>query len=61
MNPIGKAEMDIDELIDLLLSNGPHPEVSDLIYYEDNSAEEIVDKASWQIRHRSICIDVRSH
>lgn len=45
MNPIGKTEREIDELIDLLKSNVPHPEVSDLIYYEDNSAEEVVDKA----------------
>lgn len=45
MNPMGKTESEIDDLISLLERNVPHPSVTDLIYYEENTAEEIVDKA----------------
>lgn len=45
MSPKGKSEEDIDSLIDLLKKNVPHPEVSDLIYWNDLTPEEIVDKA----------------
>ena len=40
-----RTEEEIDQLIDQLERNVPHPEVSDLIYYDDLTAEEIVDKA----------------
>lgn len=39
------SEEQLYEMIELLDRNVPHPEVTDLIYYEDLSAEEIVDKA----------------
>ena len=45
MNPVGKTEKDIDILMEELERNVPHPEVSDLIYFEENSAEEVVEKA----------------
>lgn len=45
INPVGKTEKDIDNLLAELESNVPHPEVSDLIYFEENSAEEVVEKA----------------
>ncbi|TAJ06841.1 bacteriocin immunity protein [Marinilabiliaceae bacterium JC017] len=45
MNVKGKTEEQINELIDKLEKNVPHPSVTDLIYYDDLSAEEIVDKA----------------
>jgi len=45
MDVKGKTEKQIDELIDVLEKNVPHPAVTDLIYYEDLTAEEIVDKA----------------
>ncbi len=45
MDPVGKTEKEIDDLIDILNTNVPHPTVSDLIYYEENTAEEVVDKA----------------
>ena len=40
-----KTEKEIDDLIDILKRNVPHPEISDLIYYDELSAEEIVDAA----------------
>ncbi len=40
-----KTEDEIDELLDILNKNVPHPEVSDLIYYNDLPPEEIIDKA----------------
>jgi hypothetical protein len=43
--PKGKTEEEINELIDLLEKNVPHPSVTDLIYFENLTAEEIVDKA----------------
>lgn len=45
MNPIGKTEKEIDILISQLQMNVPHPDVSDLIYFEENTAEEVVEKA----------------
>jgi len=45
MNVKGKTEEQIDTLIDVLGKNVPHPAVSDLIYYDDLNAEEVVDKA----------------
>ena len=45
MNVKGKTEEEINELIDTLEKNVPHPAVTDLIYYEDLTAEEIVEKA----------------
>lgn len=45
MNVKGKTEEQINALIDVLEKNVPHPAVSDLIYYDDLTAEEIVDKA----------------
>lgn len=40
-----KTEQEINMLIDQLVSNVPHPEVTDLIYYDDLTPEEIVEKA----------------
>jgi hypothetical protein len=40
----GKTEEQIDKLIDLFKANVPHPSPSNLIYYEDLTVEEIVDK-----------------
>ena len=40
-----KTEEQISELIDKLKQNVSHPEVGNLIYWEDLSPEEIVDKA----------------
>ncbi|MCE7991643.1 MAG: hypothetical protein HEP71_06675 [Roseivirga sp.] len=40
-----KTEQEIDLLIDKLVSNVPHPEVTDLIFYDDLTPEEIVEKA----------------
>lgn len=40
-----KTEQEIDLLIDQLVSNVPHPGVTDLIYYDDLTPEEIVEKA----------------
>ncbi|MDR1091735.1 MAG: bacteriocin immunity protein [Prevotella sp.] len=45
MNVQGKSEKQIDELIDILMKNVPHPAVTDLIYWDNLTAEEIVDKA----------------
>jgi hypothetical protein len=45
MNVQGKSEEQIDELIDILIKNVPHPAVTDLIYWNNLTAEEIVDKA----------------
>ena len=41
------TETEIDELLQLLERNVPHPEVSDLIFYPDRemTAEEVVDRA----------------
>lgn len=47
----GKTEEQIDKLIDLFKANVPHPSPSNLIYYEDLTPEEIVDKA---LSYRSI-------
>ncbi len=40
-----KTEKEIDELLDVLKRNVPDPEVSDLIYYDELTPEQIVDKA----------------
>ena len=44
MNARG-SENDIDGAIELLERNVPHPNVSDLIFYNDLTPEEIVDRA----------------
>ena len=41
----GKTEEQIDKLIDVFKANVPHPSPSNLIYYEDLTPEEVVDKA----------------
>jgi translation elongation factor EF-4 len=41
----GKTEEQIDELVEILIKNVPHPAVTDLIYFENLTPEEIVDKA----------------
>ena len=40
-----KTEKEINELLEILKQNVPDPEVSDLIYYDELTPEEIVDKA----------------
>jgi len=40
-----KLEAEIDKLLEILQRNVPHPEVSDFIYYNDLTPEEIVAKA----------------
>ena len=44
-NVKGKTEEQIDNLIDVLEKNVPHPSPSDLIYWDNLTAEEVVDKA----------------
>jgi hypothetical protein len=44
-NVQGKTEEQINGLIDILVKNVPHPAVTDLIYWDNLTAEEIVDKA----------------
>ena len=41
------AEEEIDEMIEIVKWNVPHPEISDLIYWneEELTPEQIVDKA----------------
>jgi hypothetical protein len=39
------TEEEIDQKLSLLRKNVPHPRVSNLIYHDDLSAEEVVDKA----------------
>ena len=39
------TEAEIDDMITLLEKNVSYPEVSDLIFYSEKSAEEIVDLA----------------
>lgn len=39
------SEEQLNGMLDLLHRNVPHPAVSDLIYYDDLSPEEIIDKA----------------
>ena len=41
----GKTEEQLNILLERLESNVPDPNVSDLIYYEDLTPEQIVDKA----------------
>jgi len=40
-----KTEKEIDKLMDILKQNVPDPDVSDLIYWNDLTPEEIVDRA----------------
>ncbi|SKC84330.1 bacteriocin immunity protein [Ohtaekwangia koreensis] len=44
-SPKGKTEDEINELIDILEKNVRHPAVTDLIYFENLTAEEVIDKA----------------
>ncbi|CAN7743057.1 bacteriocin immunity protein [Paenibacillus sp. LjRoot56] len=46
MNVEGSEE-EIDNMIEILKSNVPHPEVSDLIYWNENelTAEQVVEQA----------------
>ena len=39
------TEKEIDKMIELLEKNVLDPEVSDYIFYEENTPEEVVDKA----------------
>jgi hypothetical protein len=41
----GKTEEEINMLVDVLERNVPHPAVTDLIFYENLTPEEVVDKA----------------
>ncbi|RAV97806.1 hypothetical protein DQQ10_26905 [Pseudochryseolinea flava] len=41
----GKTLEQIDRLIEVFEKNVPHPSPTDLIYHEDLTPEEIVDKA----------------
>ena len=43
--PTGKTEEEVNKLIDILEMNVPHPSVTDWIYYDDLTPEQIVDKA----------------
>lgn len=45
MDVKGKTEKQLDNLINTLERNVPHPAPSDLIYWENLSPEEVVDKA----------------
>lgn len=47
----GKKESEIDLLIDAFRRNVPHPSAADLIYHQDLSADEIVEKA---LSHKAI-------
>jgi hypothetical protein len=44
-NSKGKTEEEENRLLELLEKNVPHPDVSDLIYWEDLTPEEVIDKA----------------
>ena len=39
------SEKEIDEMIELLDQNVTDPEVTNYIFYEENTPEEVVDKA----------------
>jgi hypothetical protein len=39
------SEKQLDDMLELLHRNVPHPAVANLIYYDDLSPEEIVDRA----------------
>ncbi|NDV95701.1 hypothetical protein D0T84_12360 [Dysgonomonas sp. 521] len=39
------SEKQLDDMLELLHRNVPHPAVANLIYYDNLSPEEIVDKA----------------
>jgi hypothetical protein len=45
MDVKGKTEEQLVELLEVLKKNVPHPAPSDLIYWENLTPEEIVDKA----------------
>ncbi len=40
-----KTEEEIDRMLEKLEKNIPHPEISDLIYYDDLTPAEIAEKA----------------
>ena len=40
-----RTEKEVDKMISILEQNVPHPAVTDLIYYNELSPEEIVDNA----------------
>jgi len=44
-DPGNKTDKEIDALVETLERNVPHPDVSDLIFYDNLGPEEIVDKA----------------
>lgn len=51
MHSNDKTELQLSVLIEELKMHVPHPDVSDLIFYQENSAEEVVDLAlSYQIQ-----------
>lgn len=39
------SEQELDDLLDLLMDNVADPDVSNYIYYDDLTAEQVVDKA----------------
>ena len=43
--PTKKTEEEVNKLIEIFERNVPHPAVTDLIYYDDLTPEQIVDKA----------------
>ena len=45
VNVENKTEKEIDKLLEALQQNVPDPEVYDLIYYNELTPKEIVDKA----------------
>jgi hypothetical protein len=45
VNVKGKTEEQISELIRILIKNVSYPQITDLIYFEDLTPEEIVDRA----------------
>jgi hypothetical protein len=44
-NVKGKTEEEIDTLINILTKSVPYPSVTDLIYWDDLTPEEVIDKA----------------
>ncbi len=45
MNVKGKTEEELVKLLEKFKKNVPHPAPSDLIYWDDLTPEEVVDKA----------------
>ncbi|RAV17837.1 bacteriocin immunity protein [Paenibacillus contaminans] len=54
------TEEELDELLDVLGKNVPHPEVSNLIFWNDQelSAEEVVDEA---LSYQPIVLPDKAH